>query len=189
MVQSSVVRIALAILCVLGLIPMVFLIWIGGWKILITFAIVIGVVYLFIKNFNPTDVNNNDWTGLRNLKDYLWSLKPLARKTIYFLILFYVLWLIGALVGYQYYKKENTKNECEAIVSSLIDHYTNTGKYPDHLKEIISSNPLRRDWTTDQWKNPYHYALKNAGKDFELVSAGKDGKFNTDDDLKFSSKK
>jgi len=168
---------------------MVFLIVIGGWKIVVAFAIVIGIVYLFIKNFNPGTTGNNDWSGIGDLREYLWTLKPLGQKTIYFLIVFFALWLVGALIGYQYYKKANTNDECEAIVSSLNDYYSNTGKYPDHLNEIILNNPLRRGWANDQWNNPYHYTVKNGGKDFVLVSAGKDKSFNTDDDLVFKSKK
>lgn len=41
-------------------------------------------------------------------------------------------------------------------------------------------------WFLDPWRNPYRYRLKNDGQDFEIESAGPDGKFGDQDDSEAS---
>lgn len=57
-------------------------------------------------------------------------------------------------------------------------------KYPSDLSAIIRNNPLHQNLLTDSWNNHYHYELSCDGLNYNLVSKGKDGKLNTDDDIK-----
>nr|WP_067062727.1 type II secretion system protein GspG [Mucilaginibacter sp. L294] len=87
-----------------------------------------------------------------------------------------------------YFNKTNTLSECKEIVIALNQYKENTTNYPANLSILIAGNPLRADWTKDQWGNPYKYIWNNNGSSYTLTSAGSDNKFNTKDDLTFIGK-
>ncbi len=58
------------------------------------------------------------------------------------------------------------------------------GDYPVELKQIIRGNPINSDLTEDSWGNEFKYQFNKKGKSYLLVSSGKDGKFDTEDDIK-----
>ena len=85
-----------------------------------------------------------------------------------------------------------------AISSSIKTYRLNAGHYPtieQGLKALVEqpvTNPPLRRWTktadripTDPWNNEYRYRLlpEEDERGFELLSAGKDGQFGTEDDL------
>ena len=60
----------------------------------------------------------------------------------------------------------------------------NLGKYPTELNELIGNSPLRQDWKKDAWNREYEFTIIENGKRFLITSAGSDGKFGTEDDIK-----
>ena len=57
------------------------------------------------------------------------------------------------------------------------------GTYPENLSEIIRNNPLRKNITLDICGNEYHYEQLENGRKYTLLSKGKDGILNTNDDI------
>ena len=55
--------------------------------------------------------------------------------------------------------------------------------YPKQLNTIIRNNPLHRNLTLDIWGNTFSYNVTKDGADYNLVSKGRDGILNTDDDV------
>jgi len=55
--------------------------------------------------------------------------------------------------------------------------------YPKKLKSIIRNNPLMQNITKDSWNNDFFYKLNSAGNNYILISKGKDGIINTEDDI------
>ncbi len=96
--------------------------------------------------------------------------------------------LIARLVyGYFFFSDYNTKKTAEKITKIeliLEDEKNSLGNYPEKLNVIIRNNPLRRNITTDFWGNEFFYKLSDNGQSYLLVSKGKDGIMNTDDDIK-----
>jgi TM2 domain-containing membrane protein YozV len=76
-----------------------------------------------------------------------------------------------------------TVAEGAEIAATIIDYRSELGHYPDSLSTIVGTRPLRAGWFTDGWGRPYRYQVEETGKSFKLTSAGRDGKFETDDDL------
>lgn len=58
------------------------------------------------------------------------------------------------------------------------------GDYPVELKQIIRGNPVNSDLREDSWGNEFKYQFNEKEKSYLLVSSGKDGKFDTEDDIK-----
>ena len=75
----------------------------------------------------------------------------------------------------------DTNLEMIEIASHIKQYKTINKKYPDEIRELIGNRPLRKSWLTDKWRNPYIYEKTNNG--FMIKSAGKDKKFDTEDDL------
>jgi hypothetical protein len=91
------------------------------------------------------------------------------------------------ILGQSYFKKRNTISDCKEIVTALNFYKENKDIYPPNLATLISSNPMRATWNKDDWGNPYQYKTDNNGTSFILISSGKDGKFNTKDDIVFKN--
>ncbi|WP_237589517.1 type II secretion system protein GspG [Polaribacter sargassicola] len=79
---------------------------------------------------------------------------------------------------------EKTKNEIVEITERMEKWNEKFGKYPNELNELIGNNPMRQEWKKDSWNRPYKYYVTENGKSFLIVSAGSDGKFETEDDIK-----
>lgn len=79
---------------------------------------------------------------------------------------------------------EETKKELTEINDRIVKWNDKFGKYPTDLNELIGINPMRKDWKQDSWNRPYKYEINENGSDFSIISAGLDGKFGTDDDIK-----
>lgn len=81
-------------------------------------------------------------------------------------------------------KIQTTIQEMQTIKQSLEDELKKEGTYPDSLESLVKGRPLRRLWLKDAWGMPYRYVKRDSA--FELISSGKDKKFNTEDDLSVS---
>lgn len=59
-----------------------------------------------------------------------------------------------------------------------------SGQYPTSINDMITGNYLEAGKTQDAWERDFFYlAPGRAGNEYELISAGKDGEFGTDDDI------
>jgi general secretion pathway protein G len=102
---------------------------------------------------------------------------------ILLLILFSIFCLIG-FYRYNYSNKNDTLDKISKIETLLEKNKEAFGIYPEKLSDIIRNNPLRKGITIDHWGNEYHYEVKNNRTKYIIVSKGKDGVLNTNDDIK-----
>lgn len=95
---------------------------------------------------------------------------------------------ISAILFFTYQRKsvfpEKTKKEILEMSDRMENWKENLGKYPTELNELIGNRPSRQDWKKDAWNREYEFTIKENGKGFLITSAGSDGKFHTDDDIK-----
>ena len=68
------------------------------------------------------------------------------------------------------------------IAKALDKYKAAKGYFPTNYIDFTLSKPLRQKWKYDSWENNYMYTLKDS-TNYELVSAGKDGLFDSDDDI------
>ncbi|MFH4966549.1 hypothetical protein V8G69_16250 [Gaetbulibacter sp. M235] len=83
----------------------------------------------------------------------------------------------------EYLNEDRTKKEMNEISVNLEKHRNHYGFYPANYHLFISQKPIWSSWKADSWNNPYNYELKDS-LNYQLISAGKDGIFNNEDDLK-----
>ncbi len=74
-------------------------------------------------------------------------------------------------------------------ISNMLDyHYIRKGRYPSEkrfakwLQQNTKENNIR-SVLDDNWGNSFLYATSGKNKKFTLISKGKDGELNTDDDM------
>ena len=79
---------------------------------------------------------------------------------------------------------EKTEREISEMSNRMENWKENLGKYPTELNELIGNSPLRQDWKKDAWNREYKLTISENGKGFLITSAGSDGKFETEDDIK-----
>ena len=79
---------------------------------------------------------------------------------------------------------KKTKKEISEISDRMNNWNEKFGKYPTELNELIGNSPIRQDWKKDAWNREYKFTITENGKGFLITSAGSDGKFNTEDDIK-----
>lgn len=95
---------------------------------------------------------------------------------------------ISAILFFTYQRKsvfpEKTKKEITEMSERMENWNENLGKYPTDLNELIGNSPLRQDWKKDAWNREYEFTITENGKGFLITSAGSDGKFGTEDDIK-----
>ncbi|RFS20979.1 hypothetical protein DVR12_16645 [Chitinophaga silvatica] len=76
-----------------------------------------------------------------------------------------------------------TKEDCKEIKMAIDNYKKQKNTYPSNLSSLISNNPMRQNWSKDRWEHNYSYAINSMDSSYTLISAGKDGKFGTKDDL------
>jgi len=79
---------------------------------------------------------------------------------------------------------EKTKKEISEMSDKMESWYEKFGKYPTELNELIGNSPLRQDWKKEAWNREYEFTITGNGNGFLITSAGSDGKFGTEDDIK-----
>ena len=182
------------VLFVLGLSLNILMLLFGFWPSLI--YIIIMLLGAGLISYNK---NNSGTTGAR-IKGIFGNLRTPAiqlpdGKTVLSvgrsLVLAFLGIILTAILFYyfsqDYFKKRTTYNDCKEMTVCLEDYYKHNHIYPDKINTVIGSNPLRQGWTKDDWGHEYSYSCSNAGNAFVLISAGKDGKLHTGDDLVFKS--
>ena len=112
------------------------------------------------------------------------------------LVVVAIIGLLAAYVGPRYVAQLNkseataARTQIEAIARALESYRLDNGSYPsaDTGLNALRSRPgnqprwngpyLQKDVPSDPWGNPYFYRVGNAmaGRDFELLSYGRDGR-------------
>jgi len=78
---------------------------------------------------------------------------------------------------------EKNLNLIEQVQVALEMEKINTKVYAKTLHELKENNPLMITPLKDFWGNDFFYQRKENGKDYILISKGKDGIINTNDDM------
>ncbi len=90
-------------------------------------------------------------------------------------------------------KVKATETELYTLQSTLELYYLEYKKYPDTLQELVKEKFLGDEALKDGFGNEYQYkpAMENnqPNQTYILLSAGRDGTYNTDDDIKAPSGK
>lgn len=103
------------------------------------------------------------------------------------LITVLVIGCLSAIIFFTYERTtfpEKTKNEISEMSLRMNEWNDKFGKYPKDMNELIGNSPLRQDWKKDAWDREYKFTISENRKRFLITSAGSDGKFNTEDDIK-----
>ncbi len=98
-------------------------------------------------------------------------------------------------------KVSATQSSIKVIGDSVTKYYSEVGKLPDaedmdSLKKVLTNEETLRGqtygpWlkdnvsTKDSWNNEYRYEVESSRK-FDIISAGADGEFDTDDDISYN---
>lgn len=193
--QKTLYRLAGKTLFVLGLSLCVLMLFFGFWpSLLYIIILVIGILLLRYDESDENDViedpSKKQWSKVKtiftNLKPIKFTqLKHVLTTAILTYIAVIIIGISIVFLGKNYLNQRDTITECKLISASLDKYNTIHNTYPDNLETLISSNPLHASWSTDKWGQPYKYN-KTSRKGFTLISAGADGKFNTNDDIKFN---
>lgn len=106
-------------------------------------------------------------------------------------IMVIVVLFVGSLSAFLFFSyqrtsifPEKTKKEISVMSDRMEKWNEKFGQYPTELNELIGNSPIRQDWKKDSWNQTYKYAIMENGKGFLIISAGSDGKFGTEDDIK-----
>jgi hypothetical protein len=95
---------------------------------------------------------------------------------------------ISAFLFFTYQRKavfpEKTKKEISKMSDRMENWNEKLGKYPTELNELIGNSPLRQNWKKDAWNREYEFTITENGEGFLITSAGSDGQFGTEDDIK-----
>ncbi|MBD3272358.1 MAG: hypothetical protein GF384_07465 [Elusimicrobia bacterium] len=139
-------------------------------------------LYLLNKRYVATD--EDTWPDF----DVNWK-KPLKiiLVALFMVILGYSLYFLSFYLWIARMRQsaaERTLQEMQTVKAALSDFYKDQGYFPQSLSELAGRRPLRNLWASDGWGQSYRYRVHNGG--YELVSAGKDGAFDTEDDLYLS---
>lgn len=81
---------------------------------------------------------------------------------------------------------EATKAKMSQVKTALSQYYSKNGSYPASLAPLYTGTaPLLEKEPLDGWKHRMFYLTpgQEQGKDYTLISAGKDGKMQTQDDI------
>lgn len=78
----------------------------------------------------------------------------------------------------------NKTSEKITKIELLLEKRKSTlGEYPIELKAITKNNPLKKRSILDYWNNKFHYKVIDKDSSYILISKGKDGILNTEDDI------
>lgn len=100
---------------------------------------------------------------------------------IIFIVVMISLWGVKKFDLY-YFGKNKTIKKLNIISEILEKEKNDIGFYPANLDTIKRNNPLRSNIDIDFWGNKYYY--EKLSDSYILLSMGKDGTYNTKDDIK-----
>jgi len=111
----------------------------------------------------------------------------LQPTVIVFIPALLIIILCSIIFSFYQYKSvypKKTKKELSEITEWTEKWKMKYGHYPTELNEMIGNNPIRQGWKKDAWNREYKFMIAEDGKGFLIISAGSDGKFKTEDDIK-----
>ncbi|MGR7814388.1 type II secretion system protein GspG [Lacinutrix undariae] len=79
---------------------------------------------------------------------------------------------------------DKTRKEITQMSDRMGVWHKSLGEYPTDLNKLIGKSPIRQGWGKDAWNRDYKFTITNNGKGFLIISAGFDGQFDTEDDIK-----
>lgn len=82
-----------------------------------------------------------------------------------------------------YILPKKTQREISEIADSIENWKEKYGSFPKDFETLISNHPMRQDWYNDAWDRPYIYEIDMNSESFKIKSSGRDGIFNTEDDI------
>lgn len=88
----------------------------------------------------------------------------------------------GRFVRLEYFGVDQTKDEMADISDKLDFYFSHYNQYPSDYESWVGSKPIWSEWKRDSWNNKYRYAQTDA-TNYILTSSGKDGEFDTGDDI------
>lgn len=184
------IKVAGKILFVIGLVLNILMIFFGFWPSFIYVLIMLGGAGMFsfnkdvaFKNISINDIKEKAKAAIN--ADTTFLVVRTVFLTVFGLTATVVIFL---WFSQDYFKRRDTVTDGQEIITAINSYYKQKNKFPDSLSVIISNNPMRKSWNKDGWNNPYHYSSSKNGTSFSLISSGKDGKFNTNDDIVLSTK-
>ncbi|GAA4310903.1 hypothetical protein GCM10023183_29210 [Nibribacter koreensis] len=95
----------------------------------------------------------------------------------------FVLMLLVYALTYNLVKERNTALKLNRLSGQIAQYYQTRAMLPAHLNEVVANDPMIRNNTLDSWGNRVVYQPMLPNQGFNLTSAGKDRKINTDDDI------
>lgn len=114
--------------------------------------------------------------------------KYFFQPSVFILIAVIIIVSLSAFLFFTYQRTsvfpKKTEKELTEMNDSMEKWHEKFGHYPTELTELIGNNPIRQDWIKDAWNRPYKYTVSENGKGFSIISAGADGRFGTEDDIK-----
>jgi len=95
---------------------------------------------------------------------------------------------LSAILFFTYQRTSIFPEKTEKEISEMSERMENWnekfGQYPSDLNELIGNSPMRQVWKNDAWNRAYKFTITENGKGFLIISAGSDGEFGTEDDVK-----
>lgn len=113
---------------------------------------------------------------------------PLTKPIIYFILVITPVIIAFSLYQHYFTNTKNTIKKIAKVEALIINNKEADGYFPNKLEDIIRNNPLRKNITLDAWGNKFYYKVLENKNTFILISKGKDGVLNTEDDIKTSKK-
>ena len=108
-------------------------------------------------------------------------LSPSAKAYFKVFIILCLFAFLYFLLSDYYIKPKDTSKEILEISNYAKSWYKKFGRYPNDLEQLTTKKPLQKDWLKDEWGNVYKYYYTKST--FVITSAGRDGEFDTDDDI------
>ncbi len=103
------------------------------------------------------------------------------------ILAFFVVFVIAIIVYFMFFRNMNENRTVEKLVAieKLLEaEKKQFGVYPEELNTILRNNPMHRNLLFDSWDNSFLYELSEDNLTYCVISMGKDGKFQTNDDIK-----
>ena len=88
----------------------------------------------------------------------------------------------GEYVANEFLNSKHTEKELVEISKELDSYFERHKKYPSDYFKFVGSKPIWSSWKTDKWDKKYRYSQSDS-TNYTLTSAGKDGQFDTEDDV------
>ena len=131
-------------------------------------------------------LNKQGLTPQYEKKEAIWAI------LLFFVIIpacFFVL-IFGSISLWTWYQnnyilKREILQEGTSIAAAIEKYHYDLGHYPSNVSALISGKPVRSEWYTDNWSQPYYYRVSSNGNNYILISKGRDRTLGTQDDIIF----